>query len=144
MPGIFGLAGLNFPANARETFGAMAARMKHFPWYLEDHYVGDAAGIALGRVALGFVNNATQPAWNEDRSLLAVMDGELYDAAEQCRRLTALGHRFRTDSQAELLLHGYEQEGQTFFRGLNGKFSAAIWDVGNRRLILTNDRFGMK
>src|SRR5207249_2617609 len=92
----------------------------------------------------GFVDPAGQPAANEDESLLAMMDGEVYDYAAQRQALAAAGHRFRSDSVAELLLHGYEERGQDFFRGLHGKFMAALWDARRRRLILVNDRFGMR
>src|SRR5262249_41012447 len=68
----------------------------------------------------------------------------LYDSQPQRRRLTAAGQRFRGDSHAELLLRGYESEGRAFFRGLHGKFVAALWDARARQLILVNDRFGMR
>jgi asparagine synthase (glutamine-hydrolysing) len=122
----------------------MARRLKHHAWYADHQYADPAAGIALGRVSLGVVNAAAQPAFNEDRSLLAVMEGEVYDYDEQRRSLEAEGHVFHGDSHAELLLHGYEQSGQAFFRGLNGFFAAALWDGKARRLVLVNDRFGMK
>ena len=122
----------------------MTGRLRHHPSYVEHTHLDPAAGLALGRVSLGFVNTAPQPAFNEDRSLLAVMDGEVYDCEDQRRALEAQGHTFRGDSHAELLLHGYEESGQAFFRSLHGCFAAAIWDGRQRRLILVNDRFGMK
>ena len=100
--------------------------------------------MALGRISLGFVNGAEQPATNEGRSLLAMMEGEVYDYEDQRRILEAGGHIFHGDSQAELLLHGYESRGEEFFAGLHGKFVAAIWDKNHRRVILANDRFGMR
>ena len=60
------------------------------------------------------------------------------------RGLAAAGHVFQSDSHAELLLHGYEERGPQFFRDLNGYFAAAIWDTVGRRLVLVNDRFGLK
>src|SRR5260370_29269928 len=144
MPGIFGLATEKFATGVTTLFGEMAARLRHHSWYREDGYLDETAGLALGRMALGFVNPAAQPAFNEDRSLLAVMDGEVYDYDDQRRELEAGGHVFRDDSQAELLLHGYESRGEDFFRGLHGKFVAALWDTHRRRLTLVNDRFGMR
>jgi asparagine synthase (glutamine-hydrolysing) len=120
----------------------MARRLRHHPWYAEHSHVEPAAG--LGRVSLGFVNPAAQPAFNEDHSLLAVMEGEIYDYDEQRQTLESSGHLFQGESHAELLLHGFEQAGQSFFCGLHGMFAAAIWDRTARRLILVNDRFGMK
>jgi asparagine synthase (glutamine-hydrolysing) len=117
--------------------------MRHEPWYREDRHVDPLVGIALGRTTLGFVNAGEQPVRNEDGSLLAVMDGEVYNAAE-LRRGLVTDHDFRTDSQAELLIHGYEARGRDFFRGLEGKFVAAIWDSRAHKLIATCDRFGMR
>jgi asparagine synthase (glutamine-hydrolysing) len=122
----------------------MAQRVRHHPWYAEHQHADPAAGLALGRVALGVVNAAAQPAFNEDRSLLAVMEGEVYDYDERRAALEAAGHVFRGDSHAELLLHGFEEAGQAFFRGLHGFFAAALWDGKERRLVLVNDRFGLK
>jgi asparagine synthase (glutamine-hydrolysing) len=143
MPGIFGVVG-RAPGNHAALLADMAGRLRHHPWYTEHQHIDAAAGIGLGRVALGFVNAAVQPAFNEDRSLLAVMEGEIYDYDEQRRALEAAGHAFHGDSHAELLLHGCEQSGPAFFRNLHGFFAAAIWDARNRRLILVNDRFGLK
>src|SRR5262245_31963763 len=144
MPGIFGLASAPPVVGTAALLAAMAARLRHHAWYQESRHLDEAAGVALGRTALGTVNAAAQPAANEDGSLLAVMDGEIHDYPEQRRALEAAGHTFRGHSHAELLLHGYEARGQAFFRGLRGKFVAALWDARKRRLILTNDRFGMR
>ena len=142
MPGIFGWTGRT-PESAG-LLDDMAGQLRHHPWYVECRRLDEAAGVALGRMALGFTDSVTQPASNEDGSLLAVMDGEIYDYDEQRRILENEGHRFTSTGQAELLLHGYESRGKEFFRGLHGKFVAAIWDAKRRRLILTNDRFGMR
>jgi asparagine synthase (glutamine-hydrolysing) len=144
MPGVFGLA-CQAPATALpDLLADMAARMAHHPWYADERHADPAGRVALGRVSLGPVNAAAQPAANEDRSLLAVMDGAVYDYAEQRRALEAAGHRFAGAGHAELLAHGYEQGGPAFFCGLHGKFAAALWDANARRLVLVNDRFGMK
>jgi asparagine synthase (glutamine-hydrolysing) len=144
MPGIFGIVNDTPRATLSAELAAMSRRLRHYPWYKENRHVDAAKRLALGRTSLGFVNTAEQPATNEDGSLLAVMEGEVYDYAEQRRILASAGHVFRGDSHAEVLLHGYEQNGPAFFRNLYGYFAAAIWDTRQRRLILTNDRFGMK
>lgn len=144
MPGIFGLAANPPESNIAETLAAMAGRMRHHPWYVEDRHIDPTSGLGLGRISLGFINTAEQPAFNEDRSLLAMMEGEVYDYTEHRRTLAAAGHEFRGNSQAELLLHGFEAQGKDFFHRLNGTFAAVIWDERQSRLILVNDRFGMK
>lgn len=142
MPGIYGYASTT--ADHATLLGAMAARMKHEPWYIEHRHVDAASGIALGRTSLGFVNAAAQPATNADGTLLAVMEGEVYDYDDQRRSLTAAGRHFQGEGHAELLLNGFEAGGKDFFRGLDGCFVAAIWDGRTRQLTLVSDRFGMK
>jgi asparagine synthase (glutamine-hydrolysing) len=144
MPGICGLVGVPTGGDVASLLDQMVQRLRHFSWYVEQRHVDASAGLGLGRVSLGFVNTAEQPAYNEDRSLLALMEGEVYDYEEQRRALAAAGHVFQGNSHAELLLHGYAAAGPKFFRGLHGTFAAAIWDAVNEHLILTNDRFGMK
>jgi asparagine synthase (glutamine-hydrolysing) len=144
MPGIWGLVSSDPAGGLPALFREMGECLRHHDFYRADvHSVGDH-GVHLGRMTLGFVNAARQPAFNEDGTLLAVMGGEVLDHEEHRRRLRAAGHTFRGDSHAELLLHGYEQSGRDFFRGLNGSFAAAIWDDRRRQLVLANDRFGMK
>jgi asparagine synthase (glutamine-hydrolysing) len=144
MPGIYGLVSSASAQDVASLGEAMSVRLKHYSWYREHSHQDVSAGLVLGRVSLGFVNTAEQPAYNEDRTLLAVMDGEVHDYDQQRRALTAAGHRFQGDSHAELLLHGYEAEGQAFFRTLHGTFAAVIWDTQSRQLTLLNDPFGMK
>jgi asparagine synthase (glutamine-hydrolysing) len=144
MPGIFGLAGKPAANDGAALLAEMAARLRHHAWYQESSHLDEAAGVALARIALGFVNPHAQPACNADGSLLAMMDGEVYDYAVQRRRLAQDGHVFKDDSHAELLVHGFESAGKEFFRSVHGKFVAVLWDSKKRRLLLTNDRFGMR
>jgi asparagine synthase (glutamine-hydrolysing) len=122
----------------------MAASMRHHAWYEEARYLDKDAGLALGRMALGLVHPEPQPAFNEDRSILAILDGEVLDLDEQKATLERTGHRFQSGGPAELLAHGYEAAGPAFFAALHGKFVAALWDARQRQLVLVNDRFGMK
>ena len=139
MPGITGLAGT---ACDPAVLPPMLDRMRHHPWYTRDEWAdGDAA---LGRVGLGFVNAAPQPAASEDGNLRAVLDGEIYDAEALRRELRSKGHAFRTDGHAELLVHGWEEEGVAFLKRLRGCFAAAVWDAAAGKLTLTNDRYGMR
>jgi asparagine synthase (glutamine-hydrolysing) len=122
----------------------MAASMRHHPWYEEARYLNELAGLALGRMALGFMHPEPQPAFNQDQSILAILDGEILDLDDHKVALERTGHRFQGAGPAELLVHGYEAAGPAFFTGLHGKFVAALWDAKQRWLVLVNDRFGMK
>jgi asparagine synthase (glutamine-hydrolysing) len=140
MPGITGLVG---PESDAELLPRMLKRMQHHPWYTRDAWTNEDGTAALGRVALGYVNTAPQPAADEDGTR-AVLEGEIYDYAALRKELEAKGCAFRTDGHAELLLHGWTRDGADFVRRLNGCFAAAIWDAGTKTLTLLNDRFGMR
>jgi asparagine synthase (glutamine-hydrolysing) len=144
MPGLWGVIGGVPSDDDSALFVAMGNRLKHHDFYRSwVHHQADPV-LHIGRLSLGFVNAADQPVFNEDRLLMAMMEGEVYDPLEHRRALEAAGHRFRGESHAELLLHGYEEEGRNFFRKLNGTFAAAIWDHRQGTLILAADRFGMR
>ena len=144
MPGVFAIVDGTPGAAVSDLLTRMLQRAVHQPWYVVERHADAAAGVALGRVSLGVVDTAPQPVVSADGSLVVVMDGELYNYAAQRRELESSGCVLAGNSHAEILLHDYRREGNACFAGLNGKFVAAIWDRARRKLILTNDRFGMK
>ena len=103
-------------------------------------------GVALGhrRLAIIDVAGGKQPMANEDGSLWLVFNGEIYNFRDLRRRLEGSGHRFKTRSDTETILHLYEDEGLEFLDHLNGMFALALWDANRRRLILARDRLGEK
>src|SRR6516165_1106381 len=118
------------------------------------HRGPDGAGLALldqGQVGLGHVRlsivdleGGQQPLYNEDLSIAVVCNGEIYDYPQLRRELTRLGHRFRTTSDSELLVHLYEEHGTDLFRRLHGEFAFVLWDGRRRRLIAGRDPCGVK
>ncbi len=103
-------------------------------------------GVALGfrRLAIIDVAGGHQPLSNEDGSIWLVFNGEVYNFAALRHRLEGAGHRFRSRSDSETIVHLYEDEGTDCFRHLNGMFAIAIWDSHRRRLVLGRDRLGQK
>lgn len=103
-------------------------------------------GVALGfrRLAIIDVAGGTQPLSNEDGSVWLVACGEIYNFVALRHRLEGAGHKFKTHSDRETILHLYEDEGPACFEHLNGMFAVAIWDANLHRLVLGRDRLGKK
>ncbi len=110
---------------------------------------GDAFSsvAALGHCRLSIIDlssDASQPLLNEDESLALVVNGEIYNFQELRRQLEAKGHRFRSGSDSEVILHLYEEEGVDFPSFLEGMFAGALLDVNRGVIHLFRDRFGKK
>ncbi|MGE3777929.1 MAG: asparagine synthase (glutamine-hydrolyzing), partial [Pirellulaceae bacterium] len=103
-------------------------------------------GVALGFRRLSIIDLVCghQPMANEEENIWLVFNGEIYNFETLRRRLEATGHRFRTHSDTETIVHLYEDEGLGCFAHLNGMFALAIWDARQRRLVLARDRLGKK
>ena len=109
--------------------------------YLDDE-------IALGFRRLSIIDlseEAGQPIFNEDGSVVAVFNGEIYNFMDLRRELIAAGHTFRTQTDSEVLVHGYEEfGGDALVRRLRGMFAFMIWDKAKRTLFGARDHFGIK
>ena len=112
----------------------------------DENGVHAEARCVLGYTRLSIVDPAhgSQPMRNEDDSVLAVFNGEIWNHLELRRRLEQHGHRFATRCDTEVLVHGYEEWGDRLPSHLNGMFAFAIWDGRRERLLLARDRLGKK
>ncbi|HEX2022058.1 MAG TPA: asparagine synthase (glutamine-hydrolyzing) [Candidatus Thermoplasmatota archaeon] len=143
MCGISGVVGLGRPGE-EETVAAMTATLAHRG--PNDDGFHAASGVALGmrRLSIIDVEGGRQPALNEDGSVVVMMNGEIYNYVELRSELAERGHRFRTQSDTEVVAHLYEEHGPRFLERLVGMFAIALWDAGARRLLLARDRLGEK
>lgn len=105
-----------------------------------------APGIGLGHRRLSIIDleGGGQPISNEDGSLQVVFNGEIYNFVELREELEKAGHVFRTRSDTEVIVHGYEQWGFECVDRFNGIFAFALWDSKSRRLLLARDHLGVK
>ena len=105
-----------------------------------------APGVGLGHRRLSIIDLATgdQPIGNEDGQVQVVFNGEIYNFAEVRTELIARGHRFRTGSDTEIIVHGYEEWGERCVERFRGMFAFALYDARAHRLLLARDRLGVK
>src|SRR5256885_2373945 len=122
-----------------ERLRAMTGVIAHREPDADGFFIG--RGIGLGHRRLSIIDLATgdQPLANEDGSVRVVFNGEIYNFAEVRADLEALGHRFRTHSDTEVIVHGYEQWREGVVERLRGMFAIALWDEPRRRLRLVSD-----
>ena len=140
MCGIAGMVGAPDPRLLR----AMARVMAHRGPDDEGVWRDDQAGLAARRLRIIDLVGGHQPMANEDESCWLVFNGEIYNYRQLRARLEAKGHRFRSRSDGETILHLYEEEGDGCLEHLEGMFGFALWDRARRRLLLARDPLGIK
>jgi asparagine synthase (glutamine-hydrolysing) len=110
----------------------------------EGMHIDGAAGIAMRRLSIIDLEGGHQPLSSADGTLWLVCNGEIYNYRELRAELQAQGHRFKTASDSEVLLHLYAQHGDEFLARVNGMFDFALWDARRKRLVIGRDRLGVK
>ncbi|HXR56817.1 MAG TPA: asparagine synthase (glutamine-hydrolyzing) [Casimicrobiaceae bacterium] len=144
MCGIHGILHLDGARASAAAIAPMARITRHRGPDDEGSHIEDALAIGMRRLSIIDVAGGHQPLTNEDETLWLVANGEIYNYAELAGDLRAKGHRFRTASDCETILHLYEEYGLDFVSRLNGMFGFALWDRPRRRLVIGRDRLGIK
>jgi asparagine synthase (glutamine-hydrolysing) len=148
MCGIAGWA--NLDVNQPQLFGdevilqSMCDRMWHRGPDSEGLWLGTGVALGMRRLSIIDLSTGDQPVWNEDRTVVVVMNGEIYNFRELRKELEAKGHSFHGGSDTEVLPHLYEEHGEAMVDKLNGMFCFALWDFRSEKLLIARDRFGEK
>src|SRR4051794_4600361 len=143
MCGIAGVVDRRAPVEAR-LVNEMCERIVHRGPDARGTHVSGEVGLGSQRLAIIDVAGGDQPLFSEDGSVAVVVNGEIYNHLDLRERLVARGHTFATHSDAEVLVHLYEDHGDALVDHLRGMFAFAIWDARRGRLLLGRDRVGKK
>ncbi len=148
MCGITGWANLDPraapPEGAKDLLRYMCERIVHRGPDSDGFLVRQGVALGMRRLAIIDLVTGEQPAFNEDKSVAVILNGEIYNYRELRARLETRGHLFRSASDTEVLPHLYEEYGEKMVHHLNGMFAFALWDANRRRLFIARDRFGEK
>lgn len=143
-----GICGIFFSNRERsvsaESLAGMNGRIAHRGPDDDGFFVEENAGLAMRRLSIIDVKSGHQPLSNENEDVWIVYNGEIYNHAELRAGLEARGHRYRTRSDTETIVHLYEEYGRDCVKHLRGMFAFAIWDRRKRVLFAARDRLGIK
>ena len=143
MCGIAGFIAGHGAANAA-ALAPMLARIAHRGPDGQGSFVEGPAALGHCRLAIIDLEGGAQPLYSEDKNLVVVFNGEIYNYRALTAELTALGHTFATRTDTEVLLHGWEQWGRELLPRLRGMFAFALWDRRAGVLFCARDMFGIK
>jgi asparagine synthase (glutamine-hydrolysing) len=144
MCGIAGIAAWRGPPPARDDVTRMCDSMVHRGPDDAGYLVEGPIALGMRRLSIIDLSGGHQPIFNEDGTVAVFYNGEIYNYLELRAELEAKGHRFATNSDTEVIVHLWEEEGVEFPRRLNGMFAIALYDRVKRRLMLVRDHVGIK
>jgi asparagine synthase (glutamine-hydrolysing) len=143
MCGIAGMVSFDEPVRL-EDVRRMCAAIVHRGPDDEGFYLSPRAGLGMRRLSIIDLETGRQPVRNEDGTVWAVFNGEIYNYQDLRRDLIARGHTFRTSTDTEVIVHLYEERGERCVEDLRGMFAFAVWDERKEQLLLARDRVGIK
>ena len=144
MCGICGVVEFGGETVQPETVQRMADTLWHRGPDDAGYHFEPGVGLGHRRLSIIDINTGQQPLANEDQTLWVVFNGEIYNYLELRSELESKGHRFRTRSDTEVIVHLYEELGESCFARLRGMFAIALWDRPRRQMVLARDRVGKK
>lgn len=131
-------------ADAAAALHSMCEAILHRGPDSEGLWTDDRVALGMRRLSIIDLKTGDQPVFSCDKSVVVMMNGELYNYREVRTELEKRGHKFITSSDTEILPHLYEEYGEALVDHLNGMFAFALWDAKRQKLIIARDRFGEK
>jgi asparagine synthase (glutamine-hydrolysing) len=128
----------------RGLIDSMCAAIEHRGPDARGVHIDAGVGLGIQRLRVIDLETGDQPIFNEDRSIVVVLNGEIYNFQQLREGLRERGHTFTTEGDTEVIVHLYEEEGRDCVRLLHGMFAFALWDANRRQLLLARDRVGKK
>jgi asparagine synthase (glutamine-hydrolysing) len=143
-----GISGIIYTDKNRKTETAVLKRMTDAIYHRgpddEGFYINNNVGLGFRRLSIIDLAAGHQPLSNENSSIQLIFNGEIYNYLEQRESLLKKGHKFKTVSDTEVILHLYEEYGVDCLKYLRGMFAFVIWDNNKQQLFCARDRFGIK
>ena len=130
--------------NAEPVLHSMCETILHRGPNSEGLWIDDTVALGMRRLSIIDLVTGDQPVFNCDKSVVVMMNGELYNYREVRAELEKKGHKFTTKSDTEILPHLYEEYGDGLLEHVNGMYAFSLWDARAKKLIIARDRFGEK
>jgi asparagine synthase (glutamine-hydrolysing) len=134
----------NNTADKKAVLHSMCDTIMHRGPDSEGTWLDETVALGMRRLSIIDLHTGDQPVYSEDRSIVVMMNGELYNFREVRADLEKRGHKFVTQTDTEIVPHLYQEYGDDFVDHLNGMFAISLWDTRAKRLVLARDRFGEK
>src|SRR3989338_2682576 len=144
MCGIAGIVSFRGKVMSSGLINSMISSIKHRGPDGEGFYINKNIQLGHCRLSIIDINCCSQPMYDEDGNIVVVQNGEIYNFEELKSDLIRKGHQFKTKSDTEVIIHGYEEYGVDFIVKLNGMFAFALYDIRSNKIILARDRMGIK
>ena len=144
MCGIVGIIDGSNKKEKKKNIKLMADKIIHRGPDAEGYYVDDKVALGHRRLSIIDLKGGDQPLYNETKDIALIFNGEIYNYKTIRQDLINKGHKFRTNTDSEVIVHGYEEYGTSIFNKLRGMFAILIYDIKNNIVVGARDHFGIK